>query len=293
MKKDDNISIVLSIIINIIILLLIPKLSVKEVVNKKIKVGLIAYDNNKKTKLEGKNNSNSKKKNITEKITKQEKKDSSEVIVKKNDNKKKIDLVALDSIAKNITTPKVDVIVTEISDRKSKNIKIPKKELREMELPLVRSKSSFTENLTFEKETIPEKVEKLDLGRDKLSFNSQASEDIEFDRILDTSNIAGGLPSGYKLGVGDGDIVAKWDDSNKEPIYPEIAQVKGLQGTVKIKMFIDENGDVKNLIFEKGSGVPEINNAIEEVGRTWKIQLSKNGLNVAGDVVLEYKFVLK
>ena len=58
-------------------------------------------------------------------------------------------------------------------------------------------------------------------------------------------------------------------------------------------MNIDENGNVKTLKLEKGSGVPEINNAIEEVGRTWKIYLSKNGLSVKGDVILEYNFTLK
>ena len=58
-------------------------------------------------------------------------------------------------------------------------------------------------------------------------------------------------------------------------------------------MNIDEYGNVKSLKLEKGSGVPEINNAIEKVGRTWKIYLSKNGLNVQGDVILEYNFILK
>ena len=44
MKKDDGISILLSIIINIIIVLLIPSLSANKVENKKIKIGLVAYE---------------------------------------------------------------------------------------------------------------------------------------------------------------------------------------------------------------------------------------------------------
>ena len=130
-------------------------------------------------------------------------------------------------------------------------------------------------------------------NNDTIKFNSEIGKDKEFDRILHSEDGKKGLPSGYKLGTEDGDIVARWDNSNSEPIYPESAQAKGLHGTVKIRMNIDEYGNVKSLKLEKGSGVPEINNAIEKVGRTWKIYLSKNGLNVQGDVILEYNFILK
>lgn len=296
MKKDDNISIILSVIINVIILLLIPKLSVKEVVNKKIKVGLIAYDNNNKTKLEGKNNSNAKNKKIKEKVTQQkEEKKKVEQPKPKPQPKKdpnKVDLAALNNVAKAIATPELNVLAVEKSNRKTTSIQVPDKEFVGMKTPLLENHTDLTKDVILEKEPVPEKIEELNFDKDQLSFNSQSSEDIQFDRILDNLDSNEGLPSGYKLGTEDGDIVAKWDTTNREPIYPEIAQVKGLHGTVKIKMFIDENGDVKNLSFEKGSGVPEINAAIEQVGRTWKIYLSKNGLNVAGDVILEYKFIL-
>ena len=127
----------------------------------------------------------------------------------------------------------------------------------------------------------------------KLSFNSEEGNDLEFERILKAEGDAEGLPSGYRLGTEDGNIVARWDNSNMEPVYPESAQLKGLHGTVRIRMNIDEYGNVTSLFLEKGSGVPEINSAIEEIGRTWKIYLSKNGMNVKGDVILEYNFTLR
>lgn len=65
MKKTDYISLGLSVLINLLILLVIPSLSVETIVDKKIKVGLVAYDNNKSLKMEGKKNSNTKTKNMT------------------------------------------------------------------------------------------------------------------------------------------------------------------------------------------------------------------------------------
>ncbi|MGL4970617.1 MAG: energy transducer TonB, partial [Cetobacterium sp.] len=96
----------------------------------------------------------------------------------------------------------------------------------------------------------------------------------------------------YKLGVEDGDVVAKWDQNNREPRYPESAQLRGMQGKVLLKIQIDESGKVSSVFIEKGSGVPEINMAIEEIARTWKIYLAKNGLNIRGTVTLEYSFKL-
>lgn len=101
-----------------------------------------------------------------------------------------------------------------------------------------------------------------------------------------------GTPSGYKLGAVDGDIVATWDPKNKEPIYPKSAQLRGLNGSVKLRLNIDEYGNIKKIDFQKGSGVPEINLSIEKVARTWKIYLKKNLVVVKGEVILEYNFKL-
>lgn len=310
MKKDDGISILLSIVINIIIVLLIPSLSANKVENKKIKIGLVAYENKNRTKLEGQKNSNTSQKKTAEELKKTPpKKEVTKVekpkpVEKKQEVKKeekkttpksdKIDLSALNSIASSVSVPKVEVM-TSVQPKTSGYrevavLETPKKELQSG----VTSKNKASENITLSKELISAENEKLELDdEDKIAFNSEIGKDSSFDRILQISGETEGLPSGYRLGTEDGDIVARWDTSNREPVYPESAQLKGLHGSVKIRMNIDENGNVKNLKLEKGSGVPEINNAIEEVGRTWKIYLSKNGLSVKGDVILEYNFTLK
>ena len=303
MKKDDGISILLSVIINVIIVLLIPGLSINSIENKKIKVGLVAYENKNRTKLNGEKNSNSPQKKNTEDLKKplpKKEEVKMEKVVEKNKTEEKnttkeqkIDLASLNNIGKSISVPKVDVMTT-VQPRSGEYREVAKLETPKKDLQSgISSEGKAGDKITLSKELISAENEKLDLKDDKISFNSEIGKDSSFDRILEISGETEGLPSGYKLGTEDGDIVAKWDSSNKEPVYPESAQLKGLHGSVKIRMNIDENGNVKALKLEKGSGVPEINNAIEEVGRTWKIYLSKNGLSVKGDVILEYNFTLK
>lgn len=306
MKKDDGISILLSIVINLIIVLLIPGLSADKIENKKIKVGLVAYENKNRTKLEGNKNSNSGEKKNTQVLLKKSEPPKKKVeaqkvekpVEKKQNEVKKqsnqVDLTLLNSIANSIDTPKVDVLSTPNSTqfREVQKLETPKKEFSQR--GEVISSEAINKNINLSKELISAENEKLELkDEDRIAFNPEVGKDDSFDRILQVTGETEGLPSGYKLGTEDGDIVARWDSSNKEPVYPESAQLKGLHGSVKIRMSIDENGNVKKLLLEKGSGVPEINNAIEEVGRTWKIYLSKNGLSVKGDVILEYNFTLK
>ncbi|MGY0394682.1 energy transducer TonB [Fusobacterium sp.] len=302
MKKDDGISILLSIVINIIIVILIPSLSTKRVENQKIKIGLVAYENKNRTKLDGQKNSNSSEKKSSQELQKKIKKTNEvkKVEEKKkektpNKSKDKIDMESLNNIVTNISAPKIEVIKNlqpNPSARKIKEIKAPTKEFAQKER--MESNSNLSKDIVLAKEEIVTENEKLDLKEDdKIAFNSEVGKDESFDRILKITGETEGLPSGYRLGTEDGDIIAKWDGSNREPVYPESAQLKGLHGSVRIKMEIDESGNVKSLHLEKGSGVPEINNAIEEVGRTWKIYLNKNGLSVEGNVILEYNFILK
>ncbi|STO31241.1 TonB family C-terminal domain [Fusobacterium necrogenes] len=311
MKKDDGISLLLSIVINVIILFLIPALSTNVVENKKIKVGLVAYENKNRTKLDGEKNNNTFQKKTTQEIVKkklikqekpkEEKKEEKPVenknlIEKKLTGKKiknEIDMEALNNINSNLSIPQAEILTTPYFKneyRQIQNLEVPKKEIKTGML----SDVEINENISLTKEIILGENEVLDLkDEERITFNSEIGNDSSFDRILKISGDVEGLPSGYKLGTEDGDIVAKWDNTNKEPIYPETAQLKGLHGSVKIRMNVDENGNIKEVRLERGSGVPEINNAIEEVARTWKIYLSKNGLSVRGSVILEYNFTLK
>ena len=287
MKKDDGISILLSIIINIIIVLLIPSLSANKVENKKIKIGLVAYENKNRTKLEGQKNSNTSQKKTAEELKKippkkevtkvekpvEDEEQNAEQEVKKEEKKTtpksdKIDLSALNNIASSVSVPKVEVM-TSVQPKSSGYREVAVLEISKKELQSgVTSKNKASENITLSKELISAENEKLELNdEDKIAFNSEIGKDSSFDRILQISGETEGLPSGYRLGTEDGDIVARWDTSNREPVYPESAQLKGLHGSVKIRMNIDENGNVHSCttpecpicrVFGRGAGDNEI-----------------------------------
>lgn len=290
MNKRERLSLTLAVIVNIIIVLLIPSYKLEDVIDKKLKVGLVAFE---KTKV-------SQKKTERQKDFKKDKeiaeKDAAQKIVenkKREQEKAKKKSLALNSLSKTIKTP--DFV----------NINTAKESQRKVgETGLLQSIKSVKNNVKFEKE------DKIGLDTEEIKFNDAIKSDelvhqnnenlfifedkegLKESIKIDNSKTEG-LPSGYKLGVEDGDIVAKWDKSNKEPVYPESAELKGLQGTVRVKLDVNERGDVINLTMDKGSGVPEINSAIESIGRTWKIYLSKHGLSIKGRVILEYTFKLK
>ncbi len=121
--------------------------------------------------------------------------------------------------------------------------------------------------------------------------SSSANQDV-MEANIETKGSKPGIPSGYKLGAVDGDIIANWSPTNRDPEYPESAQLQGLNGTVSLRLTIDEYGNVRNVDFVKSSGVPAIDLAIEKVARTWKINLKKKNKIVSGDVILDYKFKL-
>lgn len=301
MKRTDYLSLGLSIVLNLLILLVIPGLSVETIVDKKIKVGLVSYDNNRSTKMEGTKNSNSKNKNVTGEPKKSTPKRESKPVVKKEEPVKRENPVperkqpSLGDIAKKISGPEIDVLSG------INHTTTPVREVAKVIPKKVENREGIFSNNGLAGESIDLVTENTQIGSEqftinddeKLAFNSEVGNDLEFERLLKAEGDVEGLPSGYRLGTEDGNIVARWDNSNKEPVYPESAQLRGLHGTVKLRMNIDENGNVTSLFLERGSGVPEINSAIEEIGRTWKIYLSKNGMNVKGDVILEYNFTLK
>lgn len=116
---------------------------------------------------------------------------------------------------------------------------------------------------------------------------------IDVDRILSKATGQKGLPSGSRMGVVDGTAVIQWNPSNPEPVFPEIAKKTGKNGSVILIITVNEIGDVISVRMEQGSGVPEINEAISKVARTWKVKLVKKGMSVGGTFVLKYSFHLK
>ncbi len=288
-NKRDALSFSLALIINIIIVLLIPEYKIEDVKDKKLKVGLVALEKEKTSSKEKKKVVPAKK--PAEK--KEEKPKSTDIPVPKKEEVKKEKSLSLDSVSKTIKAPSLNVINTiNPNKRKSNDVladAVPalKKEIkfeREDKTGMKTAEIEFNDSLALDKE-------KRDAATDSITI--EKNEEISLESIRVDQGKVEGLPSGYKLGVDDGDIIARWDSTNQEPKYPESAQLRGLQGSVRVKLDVNEKGEVTNLIIDKGSGVPEINSAIEAIGRTWKIYLSKHGLSIKGRVILDYTFKLK
>lgn len=280
-NRDTKIFMV-SVILNLLVLFLIPKMKYEKSKEYKLKVGLVSLEN-KNTRMEKREETNLKKT-----VAKKEIKNGQDI--KKEVPKK---TVSLDDLAKSISKRKVEIMTVDKTDLREtsnelkdellakKNIKDAKKNVEpseDTELDTKPSDKAFEEN--------------TDIKEKDIKIDSKNSEEVGFKSMVNKEGVEG-LPSGYKLGVEDGDVVAKWDTNNLEPEYPESAQLRGMQGKVLLKMEIDENGRVSSVFIERGSGVPEINEAIEQIARTWRIYLTKNGLNIKGNVTLEYSFKLK
>lgn len=287
--KRDKLSFSLALLLNLIIVLLLPEYKIEDVKDKKLKVGLVALEKEKTSSKEKKKTFPAKKK--TEKQNKEQ--TNKELPVPKKEEIKKEKSLSLESVSKTIKSPVMNVVSTvninnrKITDFNENGIPALKKEIkfeREDKMGMKLEKVETNDSIIFDRE-------RKELENDNITI--EKDEEISFESIKVDEGKAEGLPSGYRLGVDDGDIIARWDSTNQEPIYPESAQLRGLQGSVRVKLDVNEKGEVTNLIIDKGSGVPEINTAIEAIGRTWKIYLSKHGLSIKGRVILDYTFRLK
>lgn len=288
-NKNDTLSFSLAVIINLIIILLIPEYKIQDVKDKKLKVGLVALEKervfSRETKKTPTAQNNNEKKDVVKK--------SPEPPAPKKQETAKEKSLSLSAVSKTIKAPSFDVINSVNAKQRTNNdfqanaVKDLKKELkfeREEKIGIKTEDIKFNDTLVLD-----------DINRDMESENIIIDErdDTFIESIKVEEGKVEGLPSGYKLGVADGDIIARWDSGNQEPKYPESAQLRGLQGSVRVQIDVNERGEVTNLMIDKGSGVPEINSAIESIGRTWKIYLSKHGLNIKGRVILDYTFKLK
>ncbi|MDD7391914.1 MAG: TonB family protein [Fusobacteriaceae bacterium] len=298
MKKVDIVSWVLSIAINIAILFL---LSYKSFINldkpQEIKIGLVSLDSNAQTKFKAEQNRDAFKENLnaksiepkvekkveeveqkTEKEVK-EKTETTEVTkeVKKEEPKPKIDekvIAKEDPNAKTVAETKTK----EVAQKETKqDVKKDKPSLKDLKKSISESKPS-SKNL---------------VGNPDGGF-SPTNGDFEYvDRTLTISGDSNGLVAGSINGTSTDGAAIIWANTNKNPSFPDTAKVQGKTGTMLIKVKVDQTGTVLSYNIEKGSGVPDIDIAVEKVIGSWNLKVKKNNKIVAGIFVLNYKFDFK
>ena len=308
-EKNDIIIFIVSILINLLIVFFIPELKIEKVVDKKLKVGLVLVQN--RNEMPVKKQSTKKqalpvKKTVAEdmKFLKEEAKivDKSMPVKKEKIDDKKVEIkenkkITLDDLEKSFSTRDVELLAIQQPTKIEKNSDIKKDLLDKKNLEETQKITDLNKNKNILKNDdiidYKKNIKLESTKQEQITPFIDGEKDKEVSGPILKKNKVEGLPSGYRLGVEDGDVLAIWDKDNREPKYPETAQNKGMQGKVLLKIELDSSGKVRSVLIEKGSGVPEINEAIETIARTWKIYLSKNGLNIKGAVTLEYIFKLQ
>jgi tonB family C-terminal domain len=326
MKKSDYICLFLSIIINIGIILALTVFSkdtTQEILDaEQIKIGLVAVENDASTKFRGEKNVDAKKQNLdadsiekkeekTEKPEKPTEKKVEEIKTEKTVEKitEKPEKKAAEKPAEKLKekTPEkpVEKKVEKLAEKGEKVVE-KKDEKKALEKPATKenSKKSSSESSDSKGTSKQEKPSLADLKKQisgsqpKTSnggYSPTADPDGEevVDRVLQNVTYSNGLVSGSKMGNSSDGRVVDWNAKNKVPEFPQAAKSSGKHGKLKIKLKVDKMGNVLSFVIVEGSGVPEIDAAVERVVGTWRVKLMKNGKPVNGTFYLNYNFDFK
>ena len=326
MKKNDYICLFLSIIINIGIILALTVFSkdtTQEILDaEQIKIGLVAVENDASTKFRGEKNVDAKKQNLdadsiekkeekTEKPEKPTEKKVEEIKTEKTVEKikEKPEKKAAEKPAEKLKekTPEkpVEKKVEKLAEKGEKVVE-KKDEKKALEKPATKenSKKSSSESSDSKGTSKQEKPSLADLKKQisgsqpKTSnggYSPTADPDGEevVDRVLQNVTYSNGLVSGSKMGNSSDGRVVDWNAKNKAPEFPQAAKSSGKHGKLKIKLKVDKMGNVLSFVIVEGSGVPEIDAAVERVVGTWRVKLMKNGKPVNGTFYLNYNFDFK
>ena len=326
MKKSDYICLFLSIIINIGIILALTVFSkdtTQEILDaEQIKIGLVAVENDASTKFRGEKNVDAKKQNLdADSIEKKEEKTEKP----EKPTEKKVEEIKTEKTVEKITekpekkaaekpaekpkekTPEkpVEKKVEKLAEKGEKVVE-KKDEKKALEKPATKenSKKSSSESSDSKGTSKQEKPSLADLKKQisgsqpKTSnggYSPTADPDGEevVDRVLQNVTYSNGLVSGSKMGNSSDGRVVDWNAKNKAPEFPQAAKSSGKHGKLKIKLKVDKMGNVLSFVIVEGSGVPEIDAAVERVVGTWRVKLMKNGKPVNGTFYLNYNFDFK
>ena len=323
MKKSDYICLFLSIVINIGIVLALAIFSkdTQEIIDaEQIKIGLVAVENDASTKFKGEKNVDAKKQNLdADSIEKKEEK--TEKLEKPTENK--VEEIKTEKTVEKITEkPEKKEVEKSAEKPKEKTPEKSKEKPIEKEKPVEKKieKPAEKEEKVVEKKENPKKSssessnskgtakqEKPSLADLKKQISSSqpktsnggysptADPDGEeiVDRVLQNVTYSNGLVSGSKMGNSSDGRVVDWSAKNKVPEFPQAAKSSGKHGKLKIKLKVDKMGNVLSFVIVEGSGVPEIDAAVERVVGTWRVKLMKNGKPVNGTFYLNYNFDFK
>lgn len=263
-KKRDIVSWILSVIINLLILFFIaykPFVNIDDI--QAIKVGLVSLDTKETTSLKGEANQDAFKKNLEAKTVEENKEVSDNKEEQRKQEKEKI---------KAMEKPK--------DNDAEKNVAKVKEEKKEK--PSLKDlKKSISES----------KPNSKDLIQKNQGFSPNAGESENVDRKVNIDSDSNGLISGDISGTSNGDeIFILWSKNNKNPTFPDRSKIEGKTGNMIIRIEVDQAGTILSYSIVKGSGVPEIDLAVEKVIGGWNLKIKRNNKIEAGVFKLDYEF---
>ena len=311
MKKNDFICLFLSIIINIGIILALAVFSkdTQEITDaEQIKIGLVAVESDASTKFRGEKNVDAKKQNLdADSIEKKEEKTKKP----ENPTENKVEEIKTEKTVEKITektekkevekpTEKMPEKQKEKSLEKEKPAEKGKKVVEKKENPKKNSSESSNSKGTSkqEKPSLADLKKQISGSQPKTSNGGYSpTEDPDgeevVDRVLQNVTYSNGLVSGSKMGNSSDGRIVDWNAKNKAPEFPQSAKSSGKHGKLKIKLKVDKMVNVLSFVIVEGSGVPEIDAAVERVVGSWRVKLMKNGKPVNGTFYLNYNFDFK
>lgn len=81
--------------------------------------------------------------------------------------------------------------------------------------------------------------------------------------------------------------------SSPKPTYPRVARKSGWEGTVVLRMLVDESGKPKRIHIRQSSGYQILDRSARETAQRWKFMPAKDGnIPVAKWVDIPIKFDL-
>lgn len=82
--------------------------------------------------------------------------------------------------------------------------------------------------------------------------------------------------------------------SNPKPAYPELARKRGQEGTVRLLVSVNEQGQVDEITITQSSGWPMLDAAALKTVRRWRfVPAMRTGIPITDKVIVPVRFALK
>ncbi|MET0534093.1 MAG: energy transducer TonB [Steroidobacter sp.] len=133
-----------------------------------------------------------------------------------------------------------------------------------------------------ETEVQPEQPVPVKPEIDQVMPTEQPMPEIQFDEPIapPTDNAIPASESAISASVAEGAVAQDLKTSNRvEPMYPSASRRAGEEGTVRLKVLVDEKGRPRDVAVATSSGFARLDQAAMEAVRKWRFVAATDGTN--------------